>query len=191
MRKRFLTTVVAVLGAFFAPPLASEVQAQTLPVAFQTTLQLPAYGASQNVSVTLTAGTTYYFTCNSNSATGYSTLYDSVLTLTGPGGASVSNDDWGSNSSLWNTQLLGPTPTNGYSSFFVYTPTVSGAFTLNVAAYNWGAGTPGASTVIVYGGSGSPTPIPAGSIPNVRLSPRPDVRDAQQLERWVASPARG
>jgi hypothetical protein len=182
MRKCSLATVVA-LAALFAPPLASEARAQSLPVILQQTVNLPAYGASQDVTITLTAGVTYYFCCNLWAATGYSMPYDSVLYLYSPSGTLVaSNDDWGGGT--WNSQL-GPTPTNGYGSYFAYTAATTGTYRLNVASYNWGAsaGTPSPFALIVYGtssGSTPPTPVPTTGIPNVRLDLRPSPFDLPQ-----------
>lgn len=207
MRTRSLAFVAAVLAAFFSPAFGSQINAQSLPIVFQQTVSVQ-YGQSQTLNIPLTAGVTYYFTAASNVGSGYNTQGDSVIYLFNPAGAQVGyNDDWGG--SGWNTTLLGPAPTNGYSSLITYTATVTGTFTLRVQPYPWSGVQFSPFPVVVYGTSGGSSGG-GGTIPNVRLDPRPalpdselmmarsnsemqrrDVTHVQQHGCWVASPSRG
>jgi hypothetical protein len=176
MRKRSLATLVALLAAFFAPPLASVARAQTLPVILQQTVTLPGPNTSQNLSITMTAGVTYYIVVGPYLPGGTTMQNDSMVYLYNSSGTQIGfDDDWGSYSNQWNVSQLGPQPTNGWSSFLPYTATTSGTYTIKVTTYPWGV-QPVPFPVTVYGTSAGPTPptpVPTTGIPNVRLELRP------------------
>jgi len=152
---------------------------------------------SQNITVNLVAGNTYYFQVAHDVP--FSNSNDPEQYLYSPSGTQLAfNDDW-QNSGTFPTSVL-PAPSNTWSSFIGYTATVSGAYTLKVTTFPWSNTTPNPFTVLVsYQGTPQPpittpptTPGTTTGVPNVKLNlPAGDRNQpsqfAMQRDVWMTS----
>jgi len=133
---------------------------------------------SQNITVNLVAGNTYYFQVAFDVP--FSNSNDPEQYLYSPSGTQLAfNDDWQNGTSTgvsFPTSLL-PAPANTWSSFIGYTATVSGAYTLKVTTFPWSNTTPNPFSVkLSYQGTPQPpvtppttTPGTTTGVPNVKL----------------------